>query len=115
MGVIVQTAVPGVEHREYAGQGPEMPFVGTKVLDRCGRDLHQQAIHQLLVATACRTQLLWHGHDGMKIVAGQELGLTLLEPQPSLASMAFGAGPVPAAVVAPKRVITVVAAVEPSP
>src|ERR1700677_3528203 len=51
----------------------------------------------------------------MKIVAGQQLGLTLLEPLPSLAAMAFGAGPVSAAVVAPKRVMAIVAAVEPSP
>src|ERR1700691_1681180 len=107
MGMIVQTAVPGVEHREYAGQGPEMSFVGTKVLDRRGRDLHQQAIHQLMDAMEGGAELLWDGHEGMKIVAGQQLGLTLLEPLPSLAAMAFGAGPVSAAVVAPKRVMAI--------
>src|SRR5271156_2549665 len=114
MGMIAQAAIPGMEHRQHAGQGPEMSFVGTKVLDRRGRDLHQQAIHQLLVATKRRAQLLWDGHDSVKIVAGQELGLTLLEPQPSLASMAFGAGPVPTAVIAPERIVAVVATVEPA-
>ena len=44
MGVIALAAIPGVEHREHAGQGPEMPFDGTKVLDRRGRNLHQEAI-----------------------------------------------------------------------
>jgi hypothetical protein len=92
-----------------------MSFVGTKLLDRRGRDLHQEAIHQLLVATERRAQSRGDGHDGVKIVAGQEFGLTLLEPLLSLARMAFGTGPVATAVVAPKRVIAVVAAVESSP
>ena len=77
MGVIAQLAVPGVEHRQHAGKSAEVAFVGTEVLDRCSRDLHQQAVQQLLVATERRAQLLWHGHDGVKIVAGQEIGLTL--------------------------------------
>src|SRR3954454_1272718 len=92
-----------------------MPFLGTELLDRRGRDLHQQAVQQLLIATEHRAQLRGYGHDGVKVVAGQELFLTLLEPLPGLASMAFGARPVPAAVVAPERVVAVVTAVEPSP
>src|SRR5271155_3306551 len=51
----------------------------------------------------------------MKIVARQQLGLTLLEPLPGLAAMAFGARPVAATVVTPERVVAVVAAVEPPP
>jgi len=49
MGVIAQLAVPGVEHGQHARQCPEVPFLGTEVLDRRGRDLHQQAVQQLLV------------------------------------------------------------------
>ena len=60
-------------------------------------------------------QLRGHGHDGVKIGARQQLGLTLFEPLPGLGSVAFGACPVPAAVVVPERVVAVVAAVEPSP
>ena len=48
----------------------------------------------------------------MKIIARQQFGLTLLEPLLGLAGMAFGARPVPAAVVTPKRVVAVVAVVE---
>src|SRR5271163_3064599 len=92
-----------------------MSFVGTEVFDGRGRDLHQEAIHQLLIAIKRRAQPRGDGHDGVKIVAGQQLGLTLLEPLLSLARMAFWAGAVPAAVVAPKRVIAIVAAVEQSP
>ena len=51
MGVIAQLAVPGVKHRQHAGQCPEVPFLGTEVLDRRGRDLHQQTVQQLLIAT----------------------------------------------------------------
>ena len=51
MRVIAQLAVPGVEHRQHAGKCAEVAFVGTEVLDRCSRDLHQQAVEQLLVAT----------------------------------------------------------------
>ena len=47
--------------------------------------------------------------------AAAENGLTISSKLLSLARMAFGACPVAAAVVAPKRVIAVVAAVEPSP
>ena len=114
MGVIGQLAVPGVEHREDAGHRPEQPFLGTELRDGAGRDSHQQAIEQLLVASERRAQLLGHGHDGMEIVAGQELGLTLLEPLLGLARMAFGARPVPTAVVVPEGLIAVVAAVQPS-
>src|SRR5208282_2744924 len=46
------------------------------------------------------------------IGARQQLGLTLPEPLTGLAAMAFGARPVPAAVVVPERLIAVV---EPSP
>src|SRR3954451_3587692 len=92
-----------------------MPSQGAELLDRRGRDLHQQAVEQLLIATERRAQLRRYGHDGVEVVAGQQLSLTFLEPLPGLAPMAFGARPVPAAVVAPERVITVVAAVEPSP
>src|SRR3954449_12472130 len=92
-----------------------MPFLGTELLDRRGRDLHRQAVQRLLLATEHRAQLRGYGHDGVKVVAGQQLSLTFLEPLPGLASMAFGARPVPAAVVAPEGVIAVVAAVEPSP
>ena len=99
MGMIVQPAVPGVEYGQHAGQCPEVPFLGTELLDCRGRDLHQQAVQQLLVATEQRSQLRGHGHHGVKIVARQELGLTLLEPLPGLAAMAFGACPVPAAMV----------------
>ena len=57
MGVIAQLAVPGVEHGQHAGQCPEVPFLGTEVLDRRSRDLHQQTVEQLLVATEHRVQL----------------------------------------------------------
>src|SRR5271165_4364293 len=57
MGVIAQLAVPGVEHGQHAGQCPEVPFLGTEVLDRRNRDLHQQTVEQLLVATEHRAQL----------------------------------------------------------
>ena len=67
------------------------------------------------MATGTPSQLRGHGHDGVKIVARQELGLTLLEPLTGLAAMAFGARPVAAAVVVPERLIAVVAVVEPSP
>src|SRR6266478_6514060 len=50
----------------------------------------------------------------MEIVAGQELGFTLLEPLSGLASMAFGARPITAAVVVPERVMAIVTAEEPS-
>src|SRR5271157_834849 len=57
MGVIVQSAVPGVEHREHAGQGPEVSLLGTEILDRRGRNPHQQVIHQLLIAAEDPTLL----------------------------------------------------------
>src|SRR5439155_8276594 len=104
----------GVEHRQHAGQRPEVTLLRTKVLERRGRDLHQQAVKQLLVAIERPAHLRRHGYDGMKIVAGQELALTLLQPLMGLASMALGARPVTAAMVAPKRVIAVVATVKPT-
>ena len=114
MGVIAQLTIPGVEHRQHAGQCPEVPFLGTKVLDRRGRNLHQQTVQQLLVATEHRAQLRRHGDDSVKIVAGQQLGLTLFEPLLGLASMAFGACPITTAVVVPERLIAIVTLVEPS-
>ena len=71
--VIPQLTVPGVEHRRYARERPEVSFVGTKVLDRCGRNLHQQAIQQLFVAMEQCTQLRGRGHDGVKIILRQQL------------------------------------------
>ena len=115
MGMIAQLTIPGVEHRQHAGERPEVSPVGTKVLDRCGRNLHQQTVQQLLVATEQCTQLRGHGHDGVKIIAGQQLRLSLFEPLLGLGCMAFGACPVTAAVVSPEGVIAVIAAVEPSP
>ena len=71
MGVKPQLAIPGVEHRQDARQSPEVPFLGTKVLDRRGCDLHEQAAEQFLIATERRAQLRRHSHDSVKIVAGQ--------------------------------------------
>jgi hypothetical protein len=41
MGVIAQPAVLGVKHRQHAKECPEVPFLGTEVFDRRGRDLHE--------------------------------------------------------------------------
>jgi hypothetical protein len=114
VGVIGQLAVPGVKHRQHAGQRPEEPFLGAEVRERCGRDSHQQAVEELLVATEHRAQLFGHSHDGMEVIAGQELGLTFLQPLLGPACMAFGAGPVTTAMVVPEGLIAVIAAVQPS-
>jgi hypothetical protein len=105
MRVIAQLTIPGVQHRQHAGERPEVSFVGTKVHGRFGRNLHQQTIQQFLIATKRRAQLRGHGHDGVKIVAGQQLGLTLFEPLLGLARMAFGACPITASVVVLERVM----------
>ena len=81
-------------------------------LTALGRHSHQQAVHRLLVATERLAQLGWHGHDGVKIVARQELGFTRFEPLPGPASMTFGARPVAAAVETPERLVAVVASVQ---
>ena len=114
MGVIAQLAVPGVEHGQHAGQCPEVPFLGTEILDRRGRDLHQHAVQQLLVATEHRTTARARSRRRENRRTAT-VRLTLFEPLPGLGSVAFGACPVPAAVVVPERVVAVVAAVEATP
>ena len=112
MGVIAQLPIPGVKHGQDTRDSPQEPFLGAQILDRRGRHLHQQAIEQLLMATEQPTQFRRNCRHGVKIVARQKFGLTLLQPLLGLAALAFGASPIPTAVVLPKRPLAVIAAIQ---
>ena len=114
MRVKAQVPFPGVQHREHPGQRAQMTFLRAELLDGFGRDLHQEAVHELLLTPEEVLQLPRDGGHGMKIVARQKLGLTLFQPLSRLSSMTFRTGAVAAAVITPERLATVVAAVQPS-
>ena len=114
MRVIAQGTVPGMEHGQQTRQGPEQAFAGTEFQDRLRRHLHQQAVQQLLLPTEQGMQRGRDGHHGVKIIAGQQFGLALLQPLLRLRAMAFRAGPVAAAVKAPEDLMTLVTVVQPS-
>ena len=100
-----------MQNREDAGQAAQMTLLGAKFLDRLGRDTHQEAVHELLVAAEGVTQLGRHGGNRVKVAARQEFSLTLLKPLFGSFPLAFGTGPVAAGMVTPERLPAIVASI----
>ena len=75
------------------GNAAKVTFLRAEFLDRLGRDPHQEAVHELLVASKGVAQLGRHGRHGVKIVARQQFGLTLFEPLFSPCSLGISGKP----------------------
>jgi hypothetical protein len=79
--VEAELLIPRVEDRENAELAAQtVARIGPKREERVGDRLEEDLIETRLVREDERVEIVGHGEDGVKVVDGQEFGLSGLEP-----------------------------------
>ena len=98
MRMVQQVLAPGVQDRDEADLGAQMPGVGGDRAQRLGGRTKQQVVDHRLVLVGDGGDLLGQREDHMEILDRQELGAPILQPLRPRERLAFWAMTVTAAV-----------------
>ena len=90
---------PGMQHADHASLGAEVLGIGADGAHRLGRRLEQDVVDDGLVLKGDRGDWRRHGEHDMEVWDRQQLRLPVGEPLRPSQALAFGAMPVPAAIV----------------
>ena len=107
-----ESLAPGVEDREEADLGSQMPRIGGDALQGFGRRPEQQSVHLLFVLQGQRRECRGESEDDVKTLARQQLSATLLEPLGTRQGLTFWAVPIGARIVCVAFVPALVTALE---
>ena len=105
-----QGRAPGVEHGDQTQPRAQALGIGGDGPQGLGGGLEQQIIDHGLVVEGDGGDLSWQGEDDMEIGRGQQIGLTLGQPNLGRRTLTLGAMAVAAGVVAHRQALAVVAA-----
>jgi hypothetical protein len=100
MWMIDEGPGPGVEDAEDSNEPPDIMWVCRELDERLGRGAEQNIVQVLLVAADQLPQFLGQGQDDMKVGDWQEFLPPLCQPHLGVMTVALGATPVAAGVVA---------------
>jgi hypothetical protein len=80
MRVVHQILPPGVQERDEANRGTEMPWVRGDRLQRFGGRLKQDVVDGALVLECNGRDFLRHGEHHVEVRNGQQVCLAMVEP-----------------------------------
>src|ERR1051326_6203080 len=98
-----------MEHGEEADFGAEVSGIAGDGEQRLGDGLKEEVVDGLLVVESDGGDLLRHREDDVKVLDGEQFGLSLLQPASARFALALGAMPVAAGAVEDVGVLAVVA------